>query len=90
MPDNNFMQPDNMNLAEPTQRLDEVKPVTDSWVAPKLGAAEEQRAALVDSLRDHDDAASVSRPFSISAKRPQQAASICGSCPLISTWALAA
>ena len=46
MPDNNFMQPDNMNLAEPTQRLDEVKPVTDSWVAPKLGTAEEQRAAF--------------------------------------------
>lgn len=46
MPDNNFMQPDNMNLAEPTQRLDEVKPVTDSWVAPKLGTAEEQRTAF--------------------------------------------
>lgn len=43
MPDNKFMQNQNQSLPAPTQRLEDVKEVKDSWVAPKLGTAEQQR-----------------------------------------------
>lgn len=47
MPENNtFIQPENQNLPEPTQKLSDVKEVKDTWVAPKLGTPEEQRAAF--------------------------------------------
>lgn len=55
---NTFIQPENQILPEPTQRLEDVKEVNDSWVAPKLGTPQEQRqdynerksAAIVDTV----------------------------------------
>ena len=43
MPDNSFMRNQNQSLPAPTQRLEDVKEVKDSWVAPDLGTAEQQR-----------------------------------------------
>ena len=43
MPDNKFMQNQNQSLSAPIQRLEDVKEVKDSWVAPKLGTVEQQR-----------------------------------------------
>lgn len=40
---NTFIQPENQTLPEPTKRLEDVREVNDSWVAPKLGTPQEQR-----------------------------------------------